>query len=436
MTRICILMLGMHRSGTSALTRTISLLGAKLPDNLMSPASDNLRGFWESMPLAQVHERLLKYCQSAHDDWRKLPVASWSDEERARWSDAIQSVLIREYGSADLFIVKEPRICRFAPFFLEVLQTMAIAPRVVVPFRNPLEVAASLTRRNAFSYEKSLLLWLRHVLDAEAASRDIPRVFVSYDRLLSDWRGATAAIAETLGIRWAREADDAATDIETFLTPVLRHHVESGTDAQQFMGGWARDAFLALHDLEHNPGDQQALDTLWRIGREFDSGFASRVAGSTPFEGQLVFERHKSLQAEQRALREQTAREQAEQWAALEHAAKQQAEQQAALEYAAKEQAERQAALEHAAKEHACHQLTAQSAAKDHLERLLAAQFVVRDELARQLLTYERNSRSSRWLLRMMGAKLLNTPHNMAHRAHRSLRKRGLYPRWIQRPHD
>ena len=70
--RRCLLVLGMHRSGTSALTRVLSLLGADLPATLMPPASDNETGFWEPGPLVDYHDRLLSEFGSDWDDWRAL----------------------------------------------------------------------------------------------------------------------------------------------------------------------------------------------------------------------------------------------------------------------------------------------------------------------------------------------------------------------------
>ena len=56
-----ILVLGMHRSGTSPLTRVLNLLGAKLPNNVMPPApNNNEQGFWESRDLMVINDDILK----------------------------------------------------------------------------------------------------------------------------------------------------------------------------------------------------------------------------------------------------------------------------------------------------------------------------------------------------------------------------------------
>src|SRR5438552_705120 len=79
------------------------------------------------------------------------------------------------FDDEPLAVLKDPRICRFVPFWLDVLGEIGAQPRIVIPVRSPLDVAESLKLRNGFSSSKSLLLWLRHTLDAEAETRKLSR---------------------------------------------------------------------------------------------------------------------------------------------------------------------------------------------------------------------------------------------------------------------
>ncbi len=97
-------------------------------------------------------------------------------------------MLEEEFGNASLIALKEPRICRFAPLYIELLYEQGYDCLFVLPLRNPLAVIASLAKRNGMSEGFAALLWLRHVLDAEAATRGRPRVVVSYEALLAEWR--------------------------------------------------------------------------------------------------------------------------------------------------------------------------------------------------------------------------------------------------------
>jgi hypothetical protein len=57
--REALLVLGMHRSGTSAVAGLLVRLGAQPPKTLMEGDADNRKGYWESTALCAFHERLL-----------------------------------------------------------------------------------------------------------------------------------------------------------------------------------------------------------------------------------------------------------------------------------------------------------------------------------------------------------------------------------------
>jgi hypothetical protein len=107
---------------------------------------------------------------------------------------------------------------------------------VVIPVRHPLAVAGSLSQRNGFATEKSVLLWAAYMLAAEAYTRDLPRAFTDYDRLLDDWRGEVGRIEAAHGAPLPNLTDQAAEAIDAFLTPELRHNPSIGALAEL---GWA-----------------------------------------------------------------------------------------------------------------------------------------------------------------------------------------------------
>lgn len=222
--RTCLLVLGMHRSGTSALTRVLSLLGAALPQNLLGAGLGNDTGHWEPGRLVQLHDQMLAEAGSSWDDWRRFNFASLSFDSQTHYKAEIRRLLEEEYGDAPLFVLKEPRICRLVPIYLQALRELEVAVRPIVAFRNPLSVAASLRARDGMNEAQSLLYWLRHVLDAEAATRELPRAFTSYETLLSDWRGCMRSISAALGVDWPRSIDEAAADVGAFLSRSHQHH--------------------------------------------------------------------------------------------------------------------------------------------------------------------------------------------------------------------
>jgi hypothetical protein len=222
----CVIVCGLHRSGTSAVARLVNLLGADIAGDLLPKDAGNSRGYWESQAVVDIHARLLKAVGTAPDPFDPAPLrADWlttgfARAAKSRLADLIQS----EFADSRLFVVKDPRISRLLPLWMDMLRDLDIAPVVVIPFRNPLEVAASLAQRDRLALPKALLLYFHAYLETEQASRSAPRVFVRYDSLLKDWRPFAERLAQISGARFCPPAGEAAKKIDEFLTAALYHH--------------------------------------------------------------------------------------------------------------------------------------------------------------------------------------------------------------------
>ena len=244
-----ILVAGMHRTGTSAMTRVLALLGVDLPRRLVPGVpNDNDLGFWESVPVAQAHDRFLASIGSAWDDVSPLPKSVFASAKADAFVGELDEILRAEYGDSSLFVVKDPRMCRLLPLWIAALDRFGARPSFVITTRNPLEVAGSLKARDGFSGTKSCLLWLRHLLDAERDSRGFARVFVSYERLLRDWVTTSERIARELHLFWPRAGHDSHLQIEEFLSSALRHHSYDYPElrARSDVTAWVKQAFDAV----------------------------------------------------------------------------------------------------------------------------------------------------------------------------------------------
>lgn len=270
--RTAILVLGMHRSGTSAVTRVLSLLGATLPERLMPKAEGNPVGYFEPMEIVSIHERLLASADTEWSDWGAFPREWYRSASRAAFQAELTEAVTRNYGDDGLFLVKDPRLLRFVPLWRDLLTVLRVRPAAVLPFRNPIEVALSLKRRDGFPQEHGFLLWLRHVLDAELHSRDLVRAFVSYDRLLEQKRMATYGLIESLPFDWPRKTSAAFDEIAHFLDGKLRRNTASRDDLSLLAGipEPVRAAFRAYERLELDPYDRAAMTDLDAVRAEFD----------------------------------------------------------------------------------------------------------------------------------------------------------------------
>lgn len=229
-----ILVLGMHRSGTSALTRVLNLLGADISSNLMAPDKGNETGFWESTEIYQIHERLLASLGRTWFDVTPLP-AGWSETSAADLAvQELAGLLRRDFASSRLWIVKDPRMCRLVPLWLRTLAVLGVSPVPVLVVRHPDEVAQSMYKMVGEHHKMpegaafARMLWMEHLLDAEKETRGLPRALVTYEELLKDWPVTMDRLGRELSLSWPRGIEAARGEIEAFLNTQQRHHVAAG----------------------------------------------------------------------------------------------------------------------------------------------------------------------------------------------------------------
>ena len=298
MNRELVLVLGMHRSGTSTVTGLLVRLGAQGPASLTPGGSANPEGYWESAVLHEFHERLLRAAGTRWDtytrlnpDWFHSPAASELHDEGHR-------LFREEFGDAARCVLKDPRVCRFVPFWARIADAEGATLTAVLVIRHPLEVARSLNARDGFETNLSLLLWLRHVLDAELATRFIRRSVVRYEDVLEDWAEVAEGVARDLSFTWpARSAAD-DVEIARFVKPSLRHHRASSEDLSGHvprlgpaLGEWVRQTSTAMSWLHDHKSDRaaEAREVLDGVRLDFDR--------ATEVFGELTDSRHVALQS-------------------------------------------------------------------------------------------------------------------------------------------
>ncbi|MHA7835559.1 MAG: sulfotransferase family protein, partial [Algiphilus sp.] len=268
----CLLVLGMHRSGTSALTRVLSLLGADLPGNLMPARPSNEKGFWESLDVQQLNDELLAALSSRWDDPITVSMDQLAPARLASFHDRAARLLARDFSGSTLFALKDPRICRLFEFWRDALQAFGSDLKVIIPFRDPMDVAASLVARNSMDATKAQTLWLHHMLAAELQTRSVPRYILPYDDLLDDWKGSLAAISAQLDLSFPRSLDEAQPDVDAFLDPTLRHHhfTPADTSPAPFESlEIAEAARKTILRLARNMRDRGALHSMDKLNQRF-----------------------------------------------------------------------------------------------------------------------------------------------------------------------
>jgi len=215
-----LLVLGMHRSGTSALTGTLGLLDIYLGSELMQADVANEKGYFENNILYTINEKLLAQIQSSWDDL-------FYTEEKLEKIDGLQELkeaLSSEFKYADTFAIKDPRLAFLFPIYQRVLDEMGIEIKILLPYRNPFEVASSLFKRDGMPLEKGMLLWAYHFLLTEKFSRGYQRVFIGFDHLIENTSGVIDEISHKLEMDLSSRYQKSKKNVDNFLEPGLKHH--------------------------------------------------------------------------------------------------------------------------------------------------------------------------------------------------------------------
>jgi GT2 family glycosyltransferase len=267
-----VLILGMHRSGTSALARVLNLMGADLGADLLPPAADNQTGFWEHQQISHIHDRIY---ESLGCDWTKVsafPDRWWERPEIEEYRRELRQVIARDFSGVPLWCVKDPRLCAMLPIWRPLLGEMNCRPVCVLIFRNPAEVGESLAKRDGLAASRTYLLWLRSTVYAERGSRGLPRAIVTYDGLLSDWEAQVRRIGEELGIQWPVAPEAAAPQVAQFIDGAFRHH---RVDNERFLADSAvpelvRRMYAAVLQAAASGRADDLSETVDRIAGELD----------------------------------------------------------------------------------------------------------------------------------------------------------------------
>ncbi len=302
----CLLLLGMHRSGTSALAGALENVGVGFGDRLMpSRPGDNPRGYFEDLEIFDLHERMLDGAGFSWDDPRHLDLKSLPAGAMDPYRAELIQLLRDRFVGRPLWAVKDPRLCLLAPEWTGILSELEVIPGFVIVYRHPAEVAASLASRNGFSAEKSAGLWLQHNLAAEAATRGRPRAFVSYEELLAHPVEVLTTVAETLGMDWPVAPCDVAEPLGEFLSSDLRNHSLDGVPEPDWgrFAPWMSSLFEKLGSVrgENSLALQAGSD---EIRRELIAGRNSLELLPLEHAGQLAA----ALRIEIRQLRESLGR--------------------------------------------------------------------------------------------------------------------------------
>lgn len=220
---ICIL--GMHRSGTSTITRALNLVGAYLGDekDLIAPAPDNIEGFWELKDIVDLDDRILHHFKMSWDASHPLPEGWYLTSELRPLKKEAVDLINRHFSGCRLWAWKDPRTTVLFDFWKDAVREARVDLAALFAVRNPLDVARSLEKRNGIPQQKGFGIWFNFNISGLMKVADVRLAFISYDRFLSDWEGELKRCAVVLGIPWPDDDSGLKSEMRKFIRADLRH---------------------------------------------------------------------------------------------------------------------------------------------------------------------------------------------------------------------
>ncbi|MFC5649807.1 glycosyltransferase [Paenibacillus solisilvae] len=266
---ICVL--GMHRSGTSAITRAINYMGAYIgkPEDLVPPLDDNPEGFWEFQEFVAINDRVLGELNSCWDAVNIYPENWWTLPSIALLKEEIKEIIKKKFSNHKLWVFKDPRTSILLPMWKEIFNELKIEANYVITVRNPMDVVASLAKRNGYSLEKSLALWTFYTINSLYWTQDENRVIVGYDSFLDQPDLYIDRFKDSFQLEFDRIQLD--EKLKSFLKPSLRH---SKTSVAEFISNenyseMVRELFKITISYSELRADHSTNKSIEKMYHEF-----------------------------------------------------------------------------------------------------------------------------------------------------------------------
>ncbi|WP_428353311.1 sulfotransferase family protein [Methyloprofundus sp.] len=219
-----VVVLGMHRSGTSVVTRGLKVLNVQLGKGLLPPVKGvNEKGYWEDKEIYLFNTEMLAQFGR---DWSNLaeisPIEVKILHQQGFFLRAVE-LLRKKTNDTPIFGFKDPRTTKLLPFWKDVFDHLKFDVSYVMVIRHPLSVVKSLAKRDDFPEEQSYLLWLGHVIPSLIGSNGSKRVLVDFDTLMNSPEHEITRIAEFLDLKVKPDALRIYTN--KFISENLRHTI-------------------------------------------------------------------------------------------------------------------------------------------------------------------------------------------------------------------
>ncbi|MFZ5880404.1 MAG: rhamnan synthesis F family protein [Chloroflexota bacterium] len=261
----------MHRSGTSAITRSLRVLGVELGDHLIPPMEgNNPTGFWEDADINRLNIEMLAFLQR---DWYFLAPIQAREFEALRENGFFlraAEILRRKTNGVRSFGLKDPRISILLPFWKEVFAACELQASYILSVRHPLSVCESLAKRDGFDFERGYLLWMKYMIASLVHVVGENCIVVDYDNLMRSPHIELDRMSRSLALEI--DPQELATYTNEFLDRSLQHTVYRLSDLEVDTPPLAREIYAESFELANDRAslrDAALADKLTRWSGEF-----------------------------------------------------------------------------------------------------------------------------------------------------------------------
>ena len=197
-----LLVLGMHRSGTSVVTEMLHELGYDLADDIIEPIPEiNSDGFFEDRHIVAFNEELLGKSDATWMDYRQRDLGEMESAEWfGQWHENCLNYLSEQYGSRERAVLKDPRLCRMLPLWISLFAGAGIETSALLVIRKPRAVARSLAHRDGVSQAYAVVLWCAYYFDLLNDLGEMPATICSYENLMDHPVEVLAGLAQAFAL--------------------------------------------------------------------------------------------------------------------------------------------------------------------------------------------------------------------------------------------
>lgn len=292
-----VVILGMHRSGTSLLAAGIESLGGELGAREDFKSEENIKGFFENEHIVKFNDDLLEFLGGRWDNPlfdASLALENKNEKEiEERYVVAMQ-LLDEVFRDNKFRVIKDPRMCQLLPFWNVCFKRYGYADDEIYYVhiaRHPIEVAKSQKKRreknkNFYCLGGELLetvsLW---VSLSYLSVRDVVNdnnIFINYKDLVSSPKEQLNRLSEFLGI--VAPSEQVEVYCNTFVDKTLCRNTVQDSDVEYLESRFpeALDMYREQRKLmglsSFSKKETKNIVSMWDR-TDFDTHFLSPITG-------------------------------------------------------------------------------------------------------------------------------------------------------------